>query len=73
MAIKAEISTTQHKTIRLTGAQIVEALGKRLVPAGATKLSVGVATVEDDGVEMFEPLGEDQVVVVQFDVTRGAK
>jgi hypothetical protein len=74
MAIKAETSTTVHKTIRLTAAQIVELLGKRRVPEGATKLAVGIATEEGDGIETLTPIGEDQVVVVQFDLTReGAK
>lgn len=72
MAIKAETSTTVHKTIRLTGAQVIEALGKRRIPEGAAKVSVGIETDGPDGVE-FTPLGEDQRIVVQFDVTRGAK
>jgi hypothetical protein len=71
MAIKAETSTTSHKKIRLTAAQVIEALGKRLVPEHAENVRVGVATKEPEGDESFALLGEDQVIVVEFAVTRG--
>jgi hypothetical protein len=71
MTIKAETSTTSHKRIRLTAAQVIEALGKRLVPEHAEKVRVGVATKEAEGEDSFALLGDDQVIVVEFDVTRG--